>query len=80
MTKLKKLNKVLLSVRSCKKTMFEDKRKKIQGGDDLAPGVLKVVKVYLAVKRRVQPVTKWLVVTVTKVLSPSLCRWKICRT
>lgn len=35
--------------------MFEDKRKKIQGGDDLAPGVLKVVKVYLAVKRRVQP-------------------------
>ncbi|MEZ5538458.1 MAG: DNA-directed RNA polymerase subunit beta [Pseudomonadales bacterium] len=35
--------------------MFEDKRKKIQGGDNLAPGVLKVVKVYLAVKRRVQP-------------------------
>ncbi len=34
---------------------FEDKRKKIQGGDDLAPGVLKIVKVYLAVKRRVQP-------------------------
>ena len=35
--------------------MFDDKRKKIQGGDDLAPGVLKIVKVYLAVKRRVQP-------------------------
>jgi DNA-directed RNA polymerase subunit beta len=35
--------------------MFEDKRRKIQGGDNLAPGVLKVVKVYLAVKRRVQP-------------------------
>ena len=32
-----------------------DKRGKIESGDDLAPGVLKVVKVYLAVKRRIQP-------------------------
>ena len=32
-----------------------EKRKKIQQGDDLAPGVLKIVKVYLAVKRRIQP-------------------------
>jgi DNA-directed RNA polymerase subunit beta len=34
---------------------FEDKRGKLQSGDDLAPGVLKIVKVYLAVKRRIQP-------------------------
>jgi DNA-directed RNA polymerase subunit beta len=34
---------------------FEDKKKKLQSGDDLAPGVLKIVKVYLAVKRRIQP-------------------------
>jgi len=34
---------------------FEEKKKKITAGDDLAPGVLKMVKVYLAVKRRVQP-------------------------
>jgi DNA-directed RNA polymerase subunit beta len=34
---------------------FEEKRRKITMGDDLAPGVLKMVKVYLAVKRRVQP-------------------------
>ena len=34
---------------------LEEKRKKITAGDDLAPGVLKMVKVYLAVKRRVQP-------------------------
>ncbi|TAK59695.1 DNA-directed RNA polymerase subunit beta [Methylobacter sp.] len=34
---------------------FEVKRKKITMGDDLAPGVLKMVKVYLAVKRRIQP-------------------------
>jgi len=34
---------------------FEEKRMKLTSGDDLAPGVLKMVKVYLAVKRRVQP-------------------------
>ena len=34
---------------------FTDKRAKITQGDDLAPGVLKMVKVYLAVKRRIQP-------------------------
>ncbi|MDP3333201.1 MAG: DNA-directed RNA polymerase subunit beta [Methylococcaceae bacterium] len=34
---------------------FEIKRKKITMGDDLPPGVLKMVKVYLAVKRRIQP-------------------------
>jgi DNA-directed RNA polymerase subunit beta len=34
---------------------FDSKRNKITQGDDLAPGVLKIVKVYLAVKRRVQP-------------------------
>ena len=34
---------------------FETKRRKITQGDDLAPGVLKIVKVYLAVKRSIQP-------------------------
>ncbi len=34
---------------------FEDKRKKVESGDDLNPGVLKIVKVYLAIKRRIQP-------------------------
>ncbi len=34
---------------------FEEKKRKITAGDDLAPGVLKMVKVYLAVKRRTQP-------------------------
>ncbi|MEX0451977.1 DNA-directed RNA polymerase subunit beta [Spiribacter sp. 218] len=33
---------------------FEEKKAKITAGDDLAPGVLKMVKVYLAVKRRIQ--------------------------
>ena len=34
---------------------FEDKKTKLTQGDDLAPGVLKIVKVYLAIKRRIQP-------------------------
>ncbi len=34
---------------------FEEKKLKITAGDDLAPGVLKMTKVYLAVKRRIQP-------------------------
>ena len=34
---------------------YEDKRKKLTQGDELPPGVLKMVKVYLAVKRRLQP-------------------------
>ena len=35
--------------------MFEEKRKKLTQGDELPAGVLKMVKVYLAVKRRLQP-------------------------
>ena len=34
---------------------FADKRNKIMQGDELPPGVLKMVKVFLAVKRRIQP-------------------------
>jgi DNA-directed RNA polymerase subunit beta len=34
---------------------FEDKKKKLQTGDDLAPGVLKIVKVYLSIRRKIQP-------------------------
>ena len=36
-------------------TKYEAQRAKLTSGDELAPGVLKMVKVYLAVKRRVQP-------------------------
>ncbi|MBA1330141.1 DNA-directed RNA polymerase subunit beta, partial [Candidatus Endoriftia persephone str. Guaymas] len=34
---------------------FEEKKRKLTSGDDLAPGVLKMVKVYVALKRRIQP-------------------------
>ena len=35
--------------------MLENKKKKLTSGDELPPGVIKMVKVYLAVKRRLQP-------------------------
>jgi DNA-directed RNA polymerase subunit beta len=35
--------------------MFEEKKGKLTAGDELPPGVQKMVKVYLAVKRRLQP-------------------------
>jgi len=35
--------------------VFKRKKQKIIRGHDLAPGVIKIVKVYLAVKRRIQP-------------------------
>jgi DNA-directed RNA polymerase subunit beta len=34
---------------------MKDSRTKLAQGDDLAPGIIKIVKVYLAVKRRIQP-------------------------
>lgn len=37
------------------KNKFEEKMAKINQGDDLAPGVLKIVKVFIAVKRKLQP-------------------------
>ena len=33
----------------------QDKLAKVEAGDEMAPGVLKIVKVYLAIKRRMQP-------------------------
>ena len=34
---------------------FEESKRKLESGDDLVPGVLKIVKVYMAIKRRIQP-------------------------
>ena len=34
---------------------FDDKVEKLQRGDDLSPGVMKMVKVFVAVKRKLQP-------------------------
>ncbi len=45
----------LVQMRAELEHRFEEKKRKITAGDDLAPGVLKMVKVHLAVKRRIQP-------------------------
>ncbi|GAB3384017.1 DNA-directed RNA polymerase subunit beta [Spongiibacter taiwanensis] len=47
--------KQLAAHRKSLEERFEDKKRKLTTGDDLAPGVLKIVKVYLAIKRRIQP-------------------------
>jgi len=54
-TDLEKISDQLKELRKGFEERLEDKRVKLTSGDDLAPGVLKMVKVYLAVKRRVQP-------------------------
>ena len=54
-TSLEKAAKRLKIQRGDFDKRFEEKKQKITAGDDLAPGVLKMVKVYLAVKRRIQP-------------------------
>ena len=52
---LEAASKQLKEMRSEFDKRFDSKKKKIQQGDELQPGVLKMVKVYLAVKRRIQP-------------------------
>ncbi len=52
---LEKLAEQLEHSRTDFDEQYEEKRQKIVAGDDLAPGVLKMVKVYMAVKRRIQP-------------------------
>ncbi len=54
-TQLEQLSQQLKDQRKALDDKFEEKRGKLMAGDDLAPGVLKMVKVYLAVKRRIQP-------------------------
>ncbi len=57
-TAQQKLEALITNLEEHKKTYekkLEVKRRKITQGDDLAPGVLKIVKVYMAVKRRIQP-------------------------
>ena len=51
---LEKFADQLKNLRKRFDSILEDKNAKITQGDDLAPGVLKIVKVYLAVKRRIQ--------------------------
>ncbi len=53
--KLEQLQESLEQQRKYFDDLFDEKRGKLEAGDDLAPGVLKMVKVFVAVKRRLQP-------------------------
>jgi DNA-directed RNA polymerase subunit beta len=52
---LEKAGVQLAERRAALDELYADKKRKITQGDNLAPGVLKIVKVYLAIKRRIQP-------------------------
>jgi DNA-directed RNA polymerase subunit beta len=52
---LEQLHESIVATREKFDRMFEEKKKKLTSGDELPPGVQKMVKVYLAVKRRLQP-------------------------
>ncbi|WP_135796802.1 DNA-directed RNA polymerase subunit beta [Hydrogenovibrio crunogenus] len=52
---LESLEKQLVAKKEELNGIFEEKKKKLTQGDDLQPGVSKMVKVYVAVKRRIQP-------------------------
>ncbi|RLV59431.1 DNA-directed RNA polymerase subunit beta [Parashewanella curva] len=54
-TELEQLAEQHAELKADFETRLDIKRRKISKGDDLAPGVLKIVKVYLAVKRTIQP-------------------------
>jgi DNA-directed RNA polymerase subunit beta len=49
------LNAQYESQRRALEARFEDKVEKVRRGDDLPPGVMKMVKVFIAVKRKLQP-------------------------
>ena len=52
---LERLQEGLEQTRKAFDAAFEEKKRKLTSGDELPPGVQKMVKVYLAVKRRLQP-------------------------
>ncbi len=54
-SQLESIKNALAQTRHSFDMSFEEKRKKLTQGDELPAGVLKMVKVYLAVKRRLQP-------------------------
>ncbi len=52
---IEEVRKKLVMQKNAFEELFEEKKGKIEAGDNLAPGVLKTVKVYVAIKRRLQP-------------------------
>ncbi len=55
MGEVEALNRLFEEAKSRLQMRFEDKVDKLQRGDELPPGVMKMVKVFIAVKRKLQP-------------------------
>ncbi|MBE8220925.1 MAG: DNA-directed RNA polymerase subunit beta, partial [Alphaproteobacteria bacterium] len=55
MTQVEAMRKQFDAARAALEARFEDKVDKLQRGDELPPGVMKMIKVYVAVKRKLQP-------------------------
>ena len=54
MSTLEVLRKQFIESENSLQSRFDDKVDKVQGGDELPPGVMKLVKVFVAVKRKLQ--------------------------
>ncbi len=61
-------------------TQYRDKIAKLTKGDELPPGVIKMVKVYVAIKRKLRSATRWPAATATRAWSRGSCRRRTCRT
>jgi DNA-directed RNA polymerase subunit beta len=55
MTEFEAIKKQFEAAKGALEARFEDKVDKLQRGDELPPGVMKMVKVYVAIKRKLQP-------------------------
>jgi hypothetical protein len=77
-TKIEDAEKALKQYLKDIQESFDEKKQKITRGHDLAPGVIKIVKVYLAVKEEFSQEIRWLVDMVTKVSYQRLCQLRIC--
>ena len=62
------------------KLLFGEKIARLKKGDELPPGVIKMVKVYVAIKRKMPWATRWPAATGTRASSPGSCPWRTCRT
>jgi len=62
------------------KKIVNEKKEKLTKGDELPPGVIKLVRVYIAMKRKLSVGDKMAGRQVTRASSHAFCRRRICRT
>ena len=78
-TQVEALNEQYEAQKRVLEARFEDKVEKVRRGDDLPPGVMKMVKVFIAVKRKLQPGDKMAGRHGNKGVISKVVPWKTCR-